>query len=257
MRIIISPAKKMNNASDMPYQSLPFFIDEAKQIFDILKSKKYFELKKIWKCNDKIATENSERLKYTNVHKNLVPALLAYEGIQYQYMKPGIFTDDEWTYVNQHLRILSGVYGLLKPFDGIVPYRLEMQAKIQINQAKNLYEFWGSRLHDHIYKETNLVIDLASNEYSRCIRDGLKENETYVECVFAVRDDAGKLKVKATWAKMARGEMVRYMATKHCQTIDDIKGFKGMGYIYNDEESDDTRLVFIKGKTNDANQSTI
>lgn len=247
MRIIISPAKKMNNETDMAYKTYPVFMEDAEQIFQTLKSKKYQDLKKIWKCNDKIATENMERLEHTEIRKNLIPALLAYEGIQYQYMKPSVFTDDEWNYVNKHLRILSGLYGVLKPLDGIVPYRLEMQAKLQVEGAKNLYDFWGERLHDQIYSETDLVIDLASNEYSQCIRNGLKPGQRYIECVFAVRDDEGKVKVKATWAKMARGEMVRYMAENNCQTLDDLKGFTGMGYIYNDQESDGARLVFIKG----------
>lgn len=245
MRVIISPAKKMNNSSDMEYTSLPMFIQEAEVIFETLKTKNYTELKKIWKCNDKIATQNSERLMHTHIHKNLIPALLAYEGLQYQYMKPSIFTHEQWAYVNKHVRILSGLYGVLRPLDGIVPYRLEMQAKLEVQGKKDLYAFWGERIHEAIYQETDLVIDLASNEYSQCVRQGLKPGEQYVQCVFAVRVQE-TLKVKATWAKMARGEMIRYMAENNCQSLDQLKGFSGMGYVYNEEASDKEHLVFVK-----------
>ena len=246
MRIIISPAKKMKHETDINYQSLPVFLGEAEQIFATLKAKEFHELKKIWMCNEKIATENAERLFRSELHKNLVPALLSYEGIQYQYMKPNIFTYDEWDYVNEHLRMLSGLYGILKPMDGIVPYRLEMQAKLQVNGAKDLYEFWGERLREQLFKETDLVIDLASNEYSQCIRKGLKAEQRYVECVFAVCDDEDKLKVKATWAKMARGEMVRFMASNNCQKINDLKAFNGVEYHYCEEKSNANTLVFLK-----------
>ncbi len=245
MRVIISPAKKMNNSSDMEYMSLPIFQKEAADIFETLKKKSYDELKALWKCSDRLTRENMEHLARTEVVKNRMPALLAYEGIQYQYMKPSIFTNEEWAYVQEHVRIISGIYGVLKPLDGIVPYRLEMQAKLALGETQDLYGFWGTRLHDSIYSETDVVIDLASDEYSRCIRQGKTEEQRYVQCVFAVQED-DKLKVKGTWAKMARGEMVRYMAVHGVQSLEELKDFSGLGYVYNEQASDFEHLVFIK-----------
>ena len=129
MQIIISPAKKMRTDTDsFIWKDLPVFLSRTEVIFTELKKLSYEELKALWKCNDKIAAQNVERLQTLDLHKALTPAVMAYEGIQYQYMAPGVFSQEELAYVQDHLRILSGFYGLLRPFDGVIPYRLEMQA---------------------------------------------------------------------------------------------------------------------------------
>ena len=118
MRIIISPAKKMKVDTDsLPYQDLPGFLDKTEHLCRILQSMSGEELKKLWKCNDQIAQLNIQRLQNMNLHNRLTPAVLAYEGIQYQYMAPGVFTEQAFDYVQEHLRILSGFYGILKPFE--------------------------------------------------------------------------------------------------------------------------------------------
>ena len=127
MRIIISPAKKMKiDTESLPWRDLPVFLPKTEAIVQVLQGMDYDELKKLWKCNDAIAAVNAERLSDMDLHTRLTPAVLAYEGIQYQYMAPGVFTDQELDYVQEHLRILSGFYGVLKPFDGVRPYRLEI-----------------------------------------------------------------------------------------------------------------------------------
>ena len=144
MRIIISPAKKMNVDTDsFPYRDLPEFLTSTEELCREMQSMSYEELKKLWKCNDQIAQLNVRRLGDMDLRKGLTPAVLAYEGIQYQYMAPGVFTDGAYAYIQEHLRILSGFYGVLKPFDGVTPYRLEMQAKLKIGQCKDLYAYWG------------------------------------------------------------------------------------------------------------------
>ena len=138
MRIIISPAKKMNVDTDsLPVRDLPAFLERTEEIYRELQSKSPEELQKLWKCNDQIAALNVERLSNMELEQSLSPAILAYEGIQYQYMAPTVFSDTEFDYIQEHLRILSGFYGVLKPFDGVTPYRLEMQAKLQIDDAKD------------------------------------------------------------------------------------------------------------------------
>ncbi len=246
MQIIISPAKQMNNESDLPHETLPMFIDEAERILQTMKEKDDQELQKLWKTNDKITGEALDRMKTTNVKKNLQPALLAYKGIQYQYMIPGAFTNEQWDYVNRHLRILSGMYGVLRPMDGIVPYRLEMQAKLKLDSAKDLYAFWGERLQEAIYQETDVVLNLASEEYAKCIRPKTSDKRKFIDCIFGVYDKNGEVKVKATWAKMARGEMVRFMATHQCNDLEQLKKFDGLDYHYSEKESRANCLVFIK-----------
>lgn len=127
MQIIISPAKKMRDELDsLAPRSQPVFGQEARQLAGWLKSLSYEELKERLSCSEAIARQNYERYQKMDLRKNLSPAILSYEGIQYQYMAPGVFTYQEFDYLQQHLAILSGLYGLLRPFDGVRPYRLEM-----------------------------------------------------------------------------------------------------------------------------------
>ena len=132
MRIIISPAKQMRVDTDsFVCTELPVFTDRAEVLKDWIRSLSYEEQKTLWACNDKIARQNAERFAHMDLTKNLTPALLAYDGIQYTYMAPAVFEDGQFDYVQEHLRILSGFYGVVKPLDGAVPYRLEMQAKAE------------------------------------------------------------------------------------------------------------------------------
>ena len=133
MRIIISPAKQMRVDTDsFTCTELPVFTDRAKILKEWIRSLSYEEQKALWACNDKIARQNAERFAHMDLTKNLTPALLAYDGIQYTYMAPAVFEDGQFDYVQEHLRILSGFYGVVKPLDGVVPYRLEMQAKAAV-----------------------------------------------------------------------------------------------------------------------------
>lgn len=140
LKIIISPAKKMNIIDEYPCTvTKPAFSKEAKYLHGILTKMSRDELKKLWRCSDKLTDTNYDRLHTHLLEKNHSPSLLAYEGIQYQYMAPQIFSESEWEYVSKYLRILSGFYGILRPTDGVVPYRLEMQAKLETELAADLY----------------------------------------------------------------------------------------------------------------------
>ena len=245
MKIIISPAKKMNMDTDsLWHQDLPLFLEKTEQLKSQLQSMSYAELKALWKCNDKIAALNVERLQQMDLQKNLTPAILSYEGIQYQYMAPGVFTDDALAYIQKHLRILSGFYGVLRPFDGVVPYRLEMQAKLPIGEMKDLYGFWGDSLARHLASETDCIINLASKEYSSTISKHLPPSIRFITCVFGEWKD-GKIIEKGTICKMARGEMVRFMAEQKISDPEDIKSFSRLNYQYSAEHSDHSRYVFL------------
>ena len=247
MRIIISPAKKMNIETDLlAWNSLPQFLPEAEKLAEYLKSLDYQELITIWKCNDKIATLNYERLQTMDLKKTLTPAILSYEGIQYQYMAPQVMEDKELLYIEEHLRILSGFYGMLKPFDGIVPYRLEMQSKLLHYEVDTLYQFWNHKLFDALFKETDCILNLASKEYSKCITAYNKGKRKLITCIFGEIID-GKIREKGTFAKMARGEMVRFLAGRRSENIETAKEFNGLGYRFREELSDDDNYVFIKG----------
>lgn len=245
MKIIISPAKKMNvNTDTIPNTSTSLFLDTTYAISSQLKEMGYDDLKKMWKCNDKIAAENVERIEHMDLTKGLTPALLAYDGIQYKYMAPTIFEDKMLSYVSEHLRILSGFYGVLRPLDGVVPYRLEMQAKLSVNDSRSLYDLWGSSLYDEV-SDDGLILNLASKEYSQCIEKYLKPSDTMITCVFGEVVN-GKVVQRATYAKMARGEMVRYMAENNITQLDGIKAFDSLDFQYREDLSTAVQYVFIR-----------
>lgn len=245
MKIIISPAKKMNIDTEFGIHDLPCFLDKTEFLMKYIQKLTYEQAKDLWKCNDKIAKTSYEYFSNMCLTERLTPAILAYEGIQYQYMSPNVFNIEQLNYLENHLNILSGFYGILKPFDGVVPYRLEMQAPINVDGYKDLYKFWGDSLFKKLYKDTDMVLNLASNEYSKCIKNYLNDKVQLISCTFGEYKN-GKIITKGTLAKMARGEMVRYMAENNVDKISEIKNFNRLGYKYNEENSNNMNLVFIK-----------
>lgn len=246
MKIIISPAKKMRSDTDsLPWRDEPRFIARTEKILEQLRKMSQTELQRLWKCSDKITVENMERIRHMELRRGLTPAILAYEGIQYQYMAPGVFTDEELKYVQDHLRILSGFYGLLCPFDGVTPYRLEMQAKLQVEGCKDLYGYWGDSIAQSLFTETDCILNLASKEYSSCVSKYLPQSVSMVTCVFG-EDVNGKIIEKGTMCKMARGEMVRFMAERKIEKPESVKSFKRLGYTFSERYSNENRYVFLR-----------
>ena len=248
MRIIISPAKKMRVDTDsLPIQALPDFLPETERLLAALRTMTPKELQALWKCNDSIAALNVERLAVMDLRRRLTPAVLSYEGIQYQYMAPGVFETEQYDFIQEHLRIISGFYGLLRPFDGVTPYRLEMQAKLAVDGSKDLYAFWGDKLARRLAEETDFVLDLASKEYSRAVEPHLSKNVRLVRCTFGERQGS-KIVEKGTMCKMARGQMVRWLAENNVTKAADIRAFHDLGYHYDPAESGENHFVFVKGE---------
>ena len=246
MKIIISPAKKMRMEPEGPAPiSLPVFLDDAERLKSWLCGLSYAQLKKLWACNDKIAEQNVERLQHMDLRRDLTPALLSYDGIQYQYMAPAVFEDGHFDYVQEHLRILSGFYGVVKPMDGVTPYRLEMQAKAAVDGCRDLYEYWGGRLYREVMDESRVVINLASKEYSRCVETHLQPGDRFVTCLFGELEN-GKPVQKGVYAKMARGEMVRFMAERHMEDPEELKAFDVDHYRFSEELSEEDLFVFVR-----------
>lgn len=289
LKIIISPAKKMRILEDYSCRlSAPVFQERAGQLHTALRNLSFEELKKLWNCSEKLAVQNYERLHAWVPGRHLTPALLAYEGIQYQYMAPHIFSESQWTYAEEHLRILSGFYGILRPTDGVIPYRLEMQAKLApvreaFGSVNSLYEYWGDSIYRHLAAETPADIDalqstgpaaktpadadalqsagpaakppadadtlqivnLASDEYSKSVLPFIAPSVTWVSCIFGELAD-GRVKVKGTLAKMARGEMVRWMAENQIQDVRGLRDFRQLNYRFHEELSSDRAYVFLK-----------
>lgn len=246
MKIIISPAKKMREDRDsFPAAQLPEFLDQTEELLSILRNMDYGQLKKLWGCSDKLVELNIERLKTMEPRSAQTPAILSYEGIQYQYMAPGVFSREALEYIQTHLRILSGFYGVLRPFDAVCPYRLEMQAKLNNRVGPDLYSYWGAMLSEALYADSSCVLNLASQEYSACISRHLPASARFITCQFVERK-GDKLIEKGTLCKMARGEMVRYLAEHLVRDPEGVKGFTGLNYRFSCENSTANTFVFLK-----------
>ncbi len=249
MRIIISPAKQMRVDTDtFACREIPVFPEKTEILMKYISGLSYEEQKKLWACNDRIAGENAERFRNMDLRKGLTPAILAYDGIQYTYMAPAVFEDGQFDYVQEHLRILSGFYGVVKPLDGVVPYRLEMQAKAKLPGFRNLYEFWGEDLYREVMDESRVLVNLASKEYSKCIEKYLKPGDRYITCIFG-EPEGDKIVQKGVYAKMARGEMVRFMAGMQAETPEQMKDFSWSGYRFEEGRSSETEYVFVRTGT--------
>ena len=246
MKLIISPAKKMVAKEDfIPWQDLPVFLENARVLMDYIRSLSLSQAKALWSCNESLAGLNYRRFQEMDLEHNLTPAILAYEGIQYKYMAPAVFDEKAYRYLQNHLYILSGFYGALRPFDGATPYRLEMQARFHRQDLDPLYDFWGDAIAGEVLAGCSLLVNLASKEYSKAVLKYLPENISCVTCVFGELID-GKVKEKGTYAKMARGEMVRFMAEQKAETAEKLKGFDRLGYRFAEMYSDEKNLVFLK-----------
>lgn len=246
MRIIISPAKKMNVDTDsFACHGLPQFLSKTERLRTRLQAMSCAELKALWKCSDQLAELNFQRLREMDLRRRLTPAIMAYEGIQYQYMAPGVFSQEQLEYVEEHLRILSGFYGVLRPFDGVAPYRLEMQARLSVCEVKNLYEFWGTSLAENLFSETDCVVNLASREYGLCVSRYVPEGARFVTCIFGQRK-GDKIVERGTQCKMARGEMVRFMAEERIQKVEDVRAFDRLGYRFSATDSGKDTYTFVK-----------
>ncbi len=248
MKIIISPAKKIKKEAELFFEPRkPVFLDKAKELSSYIKTLSYEELKKLLVCNDDIARLNYDRYQNMDFKNNLHHALLAYDGIQYQYMAPLVFDNDCFEYLSEHLRILSGLYGILHPLDGIQPYRLEMQAKLVSPFCNNIYDFWKKSIYDELVSDEKIIVNLASKEYSKTIEKYLSDDVRFVSCIFGdVQKDTGKVVEKGVYVKMARGEMVRFMAENKISDLNGLTSFTAFDFCYNKELSNKNTFVFSR-----------
>jgi len=252
MKIITSPAKLMNveNSTDLLRSTTPKFIDDAEYIQSFLKYKSPKYLSELMEISPKLADENWERnqnWKSKPTSKESAPALFAFTGEVYRGLDAKTLDKKAVDYLQKNYRILSGLYGLLKPSDKIMLYRLEMGRHFEFDEYKNLYEFWREKITDQLnseMKKNEILLHLASNEYGKVI-DRKKLNHKVIDFDFYELKD-GKLKTIVVYTKHARGMMVRFCAETNAKTLNDVKAFNYEGYRIDEEKSTDTRLVFTR-----------
>ena len=245
MKLLISPAKKMRVDRDflLP-EAQPALVERSAQLLDYLRRLSLGELQKLLACNQALAEEAYRNFQSMDLEHGETPAVLAYDGIQYKYMAPGLLTQEQLVYLGEHLRILSGFYGVLRPFDGVCPYRLEMQAKLKTDFCRNLYQFWGESLGNYLLEEDRVFVNLASEEYGKAVRPYVKDKARFVTCIFGEEQPTGQLVEKGVYVKMARGEMVRYAAELCAVSPEDLKKFNRLGYTFAEDLSGEETYVF-------------
>ena len=246
MRIIISPAKQMGEGRDfLAPAGRPVYEARAGELAAYLRSLPYEALKELLACGEKLARAAYETYQAMDFSRADTPALLAYRGIQYQYMAPQVFETPYFAYVQEHLRILSGLYGILRPLDAVVPYRLEMQARVRLGPWRDLYRFWGDSLYRALTAGGDrVIVNLASREYSRAVEPYLTAADTCITCTFGELQGE-KVVEKGVYVKMARGEMVRWMAEQAVEDPAKLREFHRLGFAFCPERSAPERLVFL------------
>ena len=246
MKLLISPAKKMRVERDfLPPETCPALLDHSALLLEHLRSLPLPELKRLLACNDALAQEAYRNFRAMELDRGETPALFAYDGIQYKYMAAGLFTQEQLDYVKEHLRILSGFYGVLRPFDGVSPYRLEMQAKLKTDFCASLYDFWGEDLA-RLLDEEGVLLNLASAEYSRSVLPHLPHGIRVITPIFGERNGAERVVEKGVYVKMARGEMVRFLAEQGTDEPDALTEFDRLGFRCCSELSTPERPVFLR-----------
>jgi cytoplasmic iron level regulating protein YaaA (DUF328/UPF0246 family) len=252
MKIVISPAKSLDFERPLPTEqySEAVFLSEAERLNKLLKKKSARSLSKLMSISANLGQLNYDRNQQWSLPfetSKARPAVYAFSGDVYRGMDIYTLPKKKLDYLQDSLRILSGLYGILKPLDLILPYRLEMGTRIKVGVKKNLYEFWKQKitktLNDEL-EEDEVFVNLASNEYFKAI--DLKALKVPVITPVFKDFKNGEYKSIMTFAKLARGYMTRYIIDTEAQTVDDLKGFNYEGYNYSEPMSTDSELVFIR-----------
>jgi cytoplasmic iron level regulating protein YaaA (DUF328/UPF0246 family) len=253
MLVLLSPSKNLHNTPKAAHHcSLPRMPEQSNQLIEILKKKSPKALQELMDINDQLARLNYNRYQtYTWPHtqENATSAIYTFRGEVYQGFDANTMTPSQANLADKHIRILSGLYGVLRPHDLIQPYRLEMGISLKVNKAKNLYSFWGNRITDLLNEDLDQtkskeIINLASQEYMAAV-DLSKISVPVIDIQF-LEDRNGKLQFLSYNAKRSRGWMARYIVDHKINNSSALKRFDSQGYTYRAELSDQKKMVFVR-----------
>lgn len=252
MLALISPAKTLDYETALPTDiyTQPRLLEQSQQLIDVCRKLSATEIASLMTVSEKIANLNVERFRDWNAEfnfSNARQALFAFKGDVYTGLDAYHLKDQDIDFAQQHLRMLSGLYGLLRPLDLMMPYRLEMGTKLKNSRGNNLYEFWGSIITDQINQDlaeidAKLLVNLASDEYYKSVNEKKIQAEI-IKPVFLDQKN-GKYKVISFYAKKARGLMARYLIENKLSQVEQLKAFDSEGYYFDAESSSDKELVF-------------
>lgn len=252
MLALISSAKTLDYETALPTDiyTQPRLLEHSQQLIDVCRKLSATEIASLMTVSEKIANLNVERFRDWNAEfdfSNARQALFAFKGDVYTGLDAYHLKDQDIDFAQQHLRMLSGLYGLLRPLDLMMPYRLEMGTKLKNTRGNNLYEFWGSIITDQINQDlaeidAKLLVNLASDEYYKSVNEKKIQAEI-IKPVFLDQKN-GKYKVISFYAKKARGLMARYLIENKLSQVEQLKAFDSEGYYFDAESSSDKELVF-------------
>jgi len=255
MLMVISPAKTLDYESPLATQTYtqPEFLDDACELVDQLKALEPHQISNLMSISDKLGQLNADRFRTWHTPftpENARQAILAFKGDVYTGLAAESFSEDDFQFAQEHLRMLSGLYGVLKPLDLMQPYRLEMGTRFENHRGKDLYAFWGSRITDEINRllanDDGVLVNLASNEYFKSIRK--KELEGRLITPQFKDWKNGQYKMISFYAKKARGLMCRYAIQNRITQADDLKGFDLDGYYFSEDQSNGDNWVFLRNE---------
>lgn len=254
MLIVISPAKTLDYSTPATTKKFttPDYLDESQELIDRARNYSTLDITEIMAVSTKIAELNFERFKDWHTPftpENAKQAVLAFKGDVYTGLDANTLEAADFTFAQKYLRILSGLYGLLRPLDLMQPYRLEMGRKIETDRGKNLYEFWGNTVTDGLNKQlkksgSSHLINLASNEYFKSVKPKLLNAEIITPAFKDYKN--GEYKMMGVYAKKARGMLSRYIIQNQLTNIEDIKSFNEDGYVFNPQLTDGNTWVFTR-----------
>ena len=253
MITIISSTKSLDFEKEIfiDESTEPVFMDEVRELIDIIKNYNVEEIAKRMKISNKLSKVNYNRFQcFYDQEVNTRQAIFAFSGEVYRAINPFEYDRSNIEFAQKHIRILSGLYGVLRPLDNIKEYRLEMATKLRGIPEEDLYKFWTKKITQNIVNDLNLkedktILNLASLEYSKSIDKGKLGTINVYDVEFKENRD-GKYKIIGTYAKRARGLMATYIVKNNIDTIEELKNFKEEGYCYNKELSGSTKLVFTR-----------
>ena len=254
MIIVLSPAKTLDYEFDVNSEhSVPAFLGQSSKLISELKKKEPKDIASLMGLSDKLATLNYDRYQSWSPSKKLSydskPSMLVFKGDVYQGLQAENLTKSQMNFAQKHIRILSGLYGILRPLDVMKPYRLEMGTKLQTASGKNLYEFWGDKIQKNVLNElknqkSDLLINLASKEYFSVLGK-MPEDVNVVTPTFKDYKN-GKYKIISFYAKKARGVMARWIIENKVKDFENLTSFNVDGYKYSKSESTSTTPVFLR-----------
>jgi cytoplasmic iron level regulating protein YaaA (DUF328/UPF0246 family) len=250
MLLLLSPSKTLDEKfprPNLPY-TLPVFLMQSSALVSILKRFKPDQLAELMSINSKLSVLNAERYQKWELpfpENSAFPAILCFKGEVYNGLKAQSLSENDLKFAQDHLRILSGLYGVLRPFDLMMPYRLEMGTGLKGPKFEDLYQFWGNRITDALVRDTanQVLVNLASDEYFRAVNPSVFKR--VVKCHFR-EERNGKLQFVTIFGKKARGLMARFVIENRISKVEDLKAFDSEGYLFNEPASTKDEWTFSR-----------